>query len=102
MIFVHSFLFPLLTVSVTGVSPLGIEKAETAEAFVVLGRTQEVYVMVTSKLVDSDSASGVSAGDTIEYGIEIVNTGTATISAVGVTSSLLDAQFEGCVLGKVV
>ena len=47
---------------------------------------------------DSDSVPGDSAGDTIEYMIQLVNEGTTTLTGISVYSALLitrEARYRG-------
>lgn len=77
-----------------GESPSGQPVADTAEATVQLLTTQKLSIFARETLVDSDSITGVSAGDTVEYELTIGNAGTTRLSNVRVTSSLLDQRIE--------
>lgn len=67
---------------------------ETATATLVLATAQELEVDVVAKVVDSDTINGMSSGDTIEYKIDVGNSGTTTLSDFVVTLSLLDEQLK--------
>lgn len=68
--------------------------AETASASHVLLSRSNVSVSGTTKLVDLDGVRGASAGDIIEYTIELNNTGTTTLTNVEISDQNLDDQLE--------
>lgn len=70
--------------------------ADTASLKQVLVSRGEVFVTVTTTLVDSDSAKGASAGDTVAYEIELRNTGGTTLYQIVVSDPLLDEQRSRC------
>lgn len=54
---------------------------------------EEVGLAIHQVLVDNDTITGESAGDTVHYTIAITNEGTTTLSAIAVTSSLMGDEF---------
>lgn len=68
--------------------------AETASATHVLLSRRNVSISATTKLIDLDGVRGASAGDIIEYEIELNNTGTTTLTNIDVSDHTLDEQSE--------
>lgn len=65
---------------------------DTGKAAEVLLGLNEVDVTAGATFVDSDSVTGPSAGDHIDYDILLANTGTATLRNINVTYTILDAS----------
>ncbi|CAM9294792.1 unnamed protein product, partial [Ectocarpus fasciculatus] len=80
--------------SVTSTPPLGAPFTTTSSATVTFSTSDKVGIDIQETLVDSDTIIGESAGDTVEYTITITNEGTTTLSAIAVSSSLLDDQLS--------
>ena len=86
---------PYLPVScrrVDGYLPSGDAVTSSSTATQTLHRTAGVATSVNATMRDSDSVPGDSAGDTIEYTIQLVNEGTTTLTGISVYSALLMAQ----------
>lgn len=79
---------------VMGTPPSAAAFAATATATVTLETLDKINVTIHKTLVDSDDTSGPSARGTIEIAVNITNAGTTTLSAFGVSSSLLEGQLE--------
>ncbi|CAM9789547.1 unnamed protein product, partial [Ectocarpus sp. 6 AP-2014] len=78
--------------SVASTPPLGAPFSTTSSATMTFSTTDKVGINIREDLVDSDTIIGESAGDTVEYTITITNEGTTTLSAIAVSSSLLEDQ----------
>lgn len=81
----------LLPFSVTGAPASGGAIADTSTAAQVLLSRNELNVTAGATFVDSDSVTGPSAGDRIDYAILLANTGTATLRNISVSHTILDA-----------
>lgn len=62
-------------------------------ATVTLVTLDDIGLYIHQDLVDSDTITGETAGDTVEYTLDITNQGTTTLSAISVDSSLLGDKF---------
>lgn len=85
--------------SVTGSPPLeSLEGAmtETATTTLDLNNTQGLLIVINKTLIVSDTVNGVSAGDKIDYEIDVTNSGTTTLSRISITSAIPDDQLERC------
>lgn len=80
--------------SVTGSPASGPGIVDQASAYQVLHSKSTVSISATTKLVNSDGVEGISAGDTIEYAITLINTGTTTLRNCTVSDEILDDQLE--------
>ena len=59
-----------------------------------LERTGSLSAKAACTASDSDGIAGDSAGDSIEYTIDLENTGTTTLTAVDVSSAALRHQLD--------
>lgn len=80
--------------SVTGYPVSGGTLADKASAYQLLHSKSQASISATTKLVDLDGVIGASAGDAIEYTIELKNTGTTTIWNIEVSDKILDGQIQ--------
>lgn len=67
---------------------------DKASAYHLLRSKSEVSISATTTLEDSDGVDGASASDTIEYAIEMQNTGTTTLSNLEVFDEIMDKQLQ--------
>lgn len=77
--------------SVTGTPASGGSVVDTAIATQLLLGQDSITVELSMMLVDSDSMTGASAGDVIEYEIQLTNTGTTTLQNISVSDTILNA-----------
>ncbi|CAN0092424.1 unnamed protein product, partial [Sphacelaria rigidula] len=77
------------TTRVDGYLPLGDAVTTSSSITQTLHRTAGVATSVNATMRDSDLVPGDSAGDTIQYMIQLVNEGTTTLTGISVSSALL-------------
>lgn len=91
----HVFWFILIcSLSVTGSPRSGGFITNSSTATQYLERKGELSASARAVVIDSDGIVGDSAGDTIEYTIELTNTGTTSLTSISVSSALLLDQYE--------
>lgn len=77
-----------------GSSAYGSPVTDADTAVQPLKRTGSVLVSASTKAEYDAGVAGDSAGDTIQFKIILVNTGTTTLSSMSVSSAQLLEQFE--------
>lgn len=65
-----------------------------ASATTVLLPNSMVSATAATALIVLDGVDGASAGDVIEYEIEIVNIGTTTLESAVISEPMLESQLE--------
>ncbi|CAM9724810.1 unnamed protein product, partial [Sphacelaria rigidula] len=76
------------TTRVDGYLPLGDAVTSASTVTQTLHRMAGVATSVNATMRDSDSVPGDSAGDTIQYMIQLVNEGTTTLTGISASSAL--------------
>ncbi|CAM9249880.1 unnamed protein product, partial [Hapterophycus canaliculatus] len=82
------------SVSLAGYPLSGGVLTETAIGSQVLLSRSNISTSAITKLVDLDGVRGASAGDIIEYAVEVSNTGTTTLMNIGLSDKILEGQLE--------
>lgn len=80
--------------SVTGTPASGGSVVDTAFAAQLLFGHDSIAVETSTMLMDSDSIIGASAGDVIEYEIQLTNTGTTTLQDISVLDKISSALVD--------